>query len=710
MSENKNIFRPKARHIFTIWKDLIKDDFSALIELVKNAYDADATKIDISFKEINKENLKIVVSDDWHWMTRDDIMWKWLVPSTDNKRTKTETSKGRTFQWQKWIWRYAASVLGDKLEIESVRNGIKTIVNINWKDFYVDKFLDEVEIDIKTDNTTEKNWTKLTIIWNYEDLKSWKENNNKKEKLQLELSKLKSPFFEENDKFEIKLNYLWEKIDINVHELEDFFDYKIEWEVDENWFADFIYYNKDNGKEEHISKQLSKHLDEEWIKTEIEFPWKIKFKILVADLDSPTKDRSDVSKLFWRKVTNRKDFLESFKEHVWISIYRWNFRIRPYWEPKYDWLNLNSRRVNNPTMRLSTNQVLWYITIWNENESNLIEASSREWLKENNSFYGLVYELRQIISELERKRYNYRASVWLRKKKNKEIKIDEEINTLKNEVKNIESDKDKEEVIGKVDKVGEDFKKEKERLNEIIAQYEWHATLWKMLNITYHEISKPIRRIYERKSSINEIISKIKNNNLFWWGEAEGKIISLMDKYSTDAKTVHEFLKRLKPLAWGRWRKKNLSLIKILRKSFEMYKTQTDKYNIEIDLSGFNDFSFYWYETDFIVVFNNFIDNSIYWLNETNINNKKIKVESDWNNIIRFKDNWFWLVWLESDEEIDRLFEPWISLKEAWSGLWLSIAGEILERNNIYIRILSPDGEFNFILELKFQNDTNTRN
>ncbi len=68
-------FRPKARHIFTIWKDLIKDDFSALIELVKNSYDADATQVSIDFEEL-EDGLKIKIVDDWHGMSEDDIRKK----------------------------------------------------------------------------------------------------------------------------------------------------------------------------------------------------------------------------------------------------------------------------------------------------------------------------------------------------------------------------------------------------------------------------------------------------------------------------------------------------------------------------------------------------------------------------------------------------------------------------------------------------------
>lgn len=66
-------FRPKARHIFTIGRDLIKDDFSALIELVKNSYDADAEWVEIDFSESSQGDLVLTVKDDGHGMSETDI-------------------------------------------------------------------------------------------------------------------------------------------------------------------------------------------------------------------------------------------------------------------------------------------------------------------------------------------------------------------------------------------------------------------------------------------------------------------------------------------------------------------------------------------------------------------------------------------------------------------------------------------------------------
>lgn len=69
--------RPAARLIHTIGSDLIGDSYAALVELVKNSYDADATKVDIVFKyteNYNQRSLMISIKDDGHGIDFDTVV------------------------------------------------------------------------------------------------------------------------------------------------------------------------------------------------------------------------------------------------------------------------------------------------------------------------------------------------------------------------------------------------------------------------------------------------------------------------------------------------------------------------------------------------------------------------------------------------------------------------------------------------------------
>lgn len=96
----KSYFEPTGRLIMSIGKDLIKDIPAAIVELVKNSYDADATYVKITYKK-NIDSIEIIVKDDGHGMSKDTVTGTWMVPSTDYKLRKKISPKGRVYQGKK---------------------------------------------------------------------------------------------------------------------------------------------------------------------------------------------------------------------------------------------------------------------------------------------------------------------------------------------------------------------------------------------------------------------------------------------------------------------------------------------------------------------------------------------------------------------------------------------------------------------------------
>ena len=67
--------RPAGRHIFTIGRDLIQDRYAAIVELVKNSYDADSLYVNVIFKaSSDRQNYLITIEDNGHGMTRDTVI------------------------------------------------------------------------------------------------------------------------------------------------------------------------------------------------------------------------------------------------------------------------------------------------------------------------------------------------------------------------------------------------------------------------------------------------------------------------------------------------------------------------------------------------------------------------------------------------------------------------------------------------------------
>lgn len=172
----KKYFRPSARLIGTIGEDIIRDMHAAVVELVKNAYDADANAVIISFEVTEDKRLLLSISDDGHGMTEKVVVDKWLVPSTSDKLRRRTSPKGRVMQGRKGIGRFAVAILGEKLELETIADNVKTSLVINWEDFSANRKLHEILEEINLDIENLKEEPKYDIRKINEKLKEWNDN------------------------------------------------------------------------------------------------------------------------------------------------------------------------------------------------------------------------------------------------------------------------------------------------------------------------------------------------------------------------------------------------------------------------------------------------------------------------------------------------------------------------------------------------------
>ena len=223
-----------------IGKDLINDDNIAILELVKNSFDADAKRVDISFSNLKENDDKsidsysektsrLIIKDDGLGMNLDDIKNKWLNIAYSEKKQNTR-QHNRMMAGAKGVGRFSCDRLGEFLNLYARKNGEKSyiLLKIDWKMFEVEdenKEIQSVILDYK--ELTEEDLVKrkvepfkqgviLEIIklrsnWVYEIrndkgiIIDW--NTDKLVNLKKYLEKLINPnqAFEEND-FGIYLN------------------------------------------------------------------------------------------------------------------------------------------------------------------------------------------------------------------------------------------------------------------------------------------------------------------------------------------------------------------------------------------------------------------------------------------------------------------------------------------------------------------------
>ena len=84
--ETSHPFRPRARMLQLLGNELIASDRLAVFELVKNAYDADASHVTVRMDLDRPVGPMITVRDDGTGMTLDEIRSVWLVPGHDHRK------------------------------------------------------------------------------------------------------------------------------------------------------------------------------------------------------------------------------------------------------------------------------------------------------------------------------------------------------------------------------------------------------------------------------------------------------------------------------------------------------------------------------------------------------------------------------------------------------------------------------------------------
>lgn len=704
----ESYFEPTGRLIMSIGRDLIKDLPAALVELVKNSYDADSSYVKISYIKDKKE-LKIIVEDDGHGMTKDAVLNTWMVPSTDYKLKNKKSPGGRVYQGRKGIGRYAVSLLGNKLELITVKDGIETSAYFDWNEFNSDKKLSEIPITIKVHETTENSGTKLVII---------NENNNQlvdeiseidSQKVEKELSKLLSNV----KKFKIIVDYKNFYSDdkknkykeISQLEFNDAWHYKLSGKVD----SDFTYelkYSNFYSKEETIFKG---RFEEELLNHSVSCG-DISIDYRVYD-----KDPSGIEVIMNFVNGNQNSSLSKTEiknmliDKSGISIFRNDFRIRPYGDKGFDWLNLDSKRVQNPSMSIGSEQISGKIGIESEEVSGLKEKSARDGLYENSNFHTLQRIADLCLNLLERERFKYRQKVT--KKKIKAIdklfdfshvnqKMEKAVKKAYiNLIKSPDKTDEHFEVLNQeITKEIKNLEKEKEiefiEIKETIAMYQKHTTLGNMISVVLHEGRKPLSWYTSKLPIIKEYL-----NNLYKSEELEeidyNKLSSHIEKLTEEAMRMSNLFNRLDPLATNkRGKSKKIKISKQINEVIQLFEGIAKEKDVEISYNNIDDLYINSIEEDIYMALANIVENALFWVEFSPESKKSIKIMTygdDDKVYIEILDNGIGIS--KEDLKDDILFSPGYSGKrrvsnDSGTGLGLAIAGEAIQRNKGKLEVI----------------------
>jgi signal transduction histidine kinase len=398
-----------------IGKDLINDDNIAILELVKNSFDADAKRVDISFFNLKNNDDKIVepfsentsrliIQDDGLGMSLQDVENKWLNIAYSEKKSNSR-QHNRMMAGAKGVGRFSCDRLGEYLNLYAKKKDSDKYVclKIDWKKFEIedDKIeIQSVEIEYKELTSTElsqkgikpflhgvrleiiklrSNWVYSIKEKNSEKIVDW--NTDKLGNLKKYLEKLINPnqafekndfgiwldakeFIEQNDKKEEVEKFIG-KIENTIFEKLDFKTTSIESEIIENGSV-ILTTLKDKGQTIF------------WIKEKNEFLPELKnIKITLFFLNT-------YAKAFFTKQTG-------YRPYQYGSIYLFlnGFRVSPYGQEGDDWLKLEQRKGQGYARFLSQRELVGRIEIL-DYENSFKVITSREGLEKNEAYIKLI--------------------------------------------------------------------------------------------------------------------------------------------------------------------------------------------------------------------------------------------------------------------------------------------------------------------------------
>ncbi len=662
-------FRPKARLLLLLGNQLIRDSKLAVFELVKNAFDADATKVDIRMINIeNRKHAKIIVEDNGFGMDYETIRDVWLVPGTD-RRSEKRKKKERKLRFnriplgEKGVGRFAVHKLGSSIRlITRMKGESEYSLTINWTDFEEDAFLDELFVKIRKQKPeifkAGRKGTRLVISdlrqdWTKRDVRS----------LYRSIMSICSPF-DTPAKFIPKMwlepESDWLENLIDIKEMMERSIFKAECKIVNNKLDYEYFFNPPDDivriekREEHRKgaagiplpreMEMSKEMEEYHIG-----PITINLYMWDLSLDILSRITTDISgtRLYLR-------------ENGGIRVYRDGMRVFDYGEPENDWLELDQKRYTTPSSTISNNLVIGAVSLESSASKGLVEKTNREGFVEN-KFYRRFKEIVQwAVSQIEQERtYDKNRLRLATSKKELPIPILDEIYDLQKEfkIRNLED-----ELNPYLDRISKTYIQMRDQL--LTA-----AGSGLGLIVVIHEVEigvAELKKAVERKASLRKITSLVKH--------------------------LDELVRGLGYLSRKTGRRTIKASVLIRRAVFNT-SYRLKYHNIQL-VNGIKegisrDFSIKCTSRFIIATIMNLIDNSIYWLDQKGGENKTIYIGTcDYlgNPAIIISDNG--PGFMDSPE---KMVEPFWSRKKEGMGLGLYLAKQIMEAHGGVLEF--PDSE-----------------
>ncbi len=446
-------FKVHASIIYKLGESLIADEVTALSELIKNAYDADASFCSLSIfpDYINDDGTigKIEISDNGSGMDLPTIVNGWLTISNSPKRKMkkdniTTPKYNRIPLGEKGLGRLSVQKLGTKVTMitKSKESNEEITLIIPWKEFTQNTTLDRINLVCEKKKVDDvRSYTKI-IITGLINPSFWDTEAVKKD-LEKTINQIVSPFRFHDNKFIISAKIGDFKIDVNNSIFNDIlktaraeyvFDitddnislkcrYKIDFFKKRNIYLDFDWFdfNKDYFKE-MFDLIKSKYPDSTYIEND-SIIYEINY---IVSMDSIAKLKRNSDGLIYypgnfdgaiydfsydgkyiSELVQNYDFVYALKEQEYkeyiktnkgVKVIRDGFVVQGYGDGAIDWLNISAQVTTQGRYTdLRNENLIGYIKLTGKNNQQLKETTSREGFINDEYYQNFFLILREVV-------------------------------------------------------------------------------------------------------------------------------------------------------------------------------------------------------------------------------------------------------------------------------------------------------------------------
>lgn len=342
--QSSKFFKTNSAIKSIVGRDLITDKFVAIYELVKNAYDANATEVHVQFNT-DASPPNITIWDNGKGMSERDIDEKWLHLAYSDKTegAQNDRERNRVFVGSKGVGRFSCDNLGAQLHIRT-KAGAEAFqheLKVDWSLFESTKpkLFEQVGVQYlqsKPLSDEGSHFTKLVITELRHD---W--HTDEIEKAKNSLIRLKNPF------------------------------------IDTDGFTIFCYANKVKPNlEDKVTSNIAEVLRTKATTLELNYGDKIDIKLIdrnqliyrISKLNEQLINNTQIKiAITYLNQSAKATFTRRMKidpvNYGNVFIYKNGFRVFPYGERDEDLFGLNLRKTQGHSRYLGTREIMGYIEI-----------------------------------------------------------------------------------------------------------------------------------------------------------------------------------------------------------------------------------------------------------------------------------------------------------------------------------------------------------